>query len=132
MQNETDLTQRVSAPIELVNVRIARLASALHVALDDSAALSALMASPPTPSVEHERRTTSIELDTGSEHRQSHLRDELRGLLMLRAHMEACSLKDNGLAVTHQALAMAEAHMLRRGFKPGADGLSLDGFFSGK
>lgn len=132
MQNESDLTERVSAPIELVNVRIARLASALRVSLDDSAALNELMASHATPSTDHERRAISVELETGSERRQSHLRDELRGLLMLRGHMEVSSLKDNGLTVTYQAMAMAEAHMLRRGFKPGADGWSLDEVFNGK
>ena len=126
MEIDTDLTQRVSASIELVNVRIARLASALHVPLDDPAALSGLMASQPEPPVEHERRTTLVALTDGAEHRQSHLRDELRGLLMLRSHMEASSLKDNGLTVTHQAMAQAEEHMLRRGFKPGADGTTLE------
>jgi len=66
----------------------------------------------------------------GFDERQDHLREELRGLLILRYHMEASSLDKNGLAVTEQAMVQAEEHLLRRGFKPGADGLKLDEFFN--
>jgi hypothetical protein len=134
MQNDSDLIQRVSASIESINVRIARLASALHVPLNDQVAVNALMVSHPLPPVVTERRTIPVALAAvnSPERRQSHLRDELRGLLVLRYHMEATSLNDNGLTVTHQAMVQAEENLLRLGFKPGADGLSLDDFFNGK
>jgi len=45
--------------------------------------------------------------------------------------LEATSLNENGLTVTHQAMVQAQEHLLRRGFKPDADGLSLDKFFNG-
>jgi len=134
MQNNTDLIQRVSASIEVVNVRIARLASALNVSLDDHSAVNALMSSQPVQSVVNERRSTSAGMklvSTGIERRQCHLREELRGLLVLRYHLETVSLNDHGLAVTHQAMVQAEEHLLRRGFKPGADGLKLNDFFNG-
>lgn len=134
MQNNQELIQRVSAAIEGLNVRIARLASALHVPLDERSAKRVLMSSRPVQSVVHERRATPVDLtrsSTGIERRQSHLREELRGLLVLRYHMEATSLNDNGLAVTQLAMVQAEEHLLRRGFKPGADGLHLDDFFNG-
>jgi hypothetical protein len=50
-------------------------------------------------------------------------------LLVLRDHLETSSVKDNGLALTRQVLKEAEAHLIRRGFKPGADGLALDHLF---
>src|SRR3989339_1014429 len=134
MQNNNELIQRVSASLEILNVRIARLASALHVPLNDRFALSALMSKHPVSPVVNERRTTMIDLaqvSTGFDRRQGHLREELRGWLLLRYHWKTTSLNDNGLTVTHQALVQAEEHLLRRGFKPGADGLSLDDFFNG-
>jgi hypothetical protein len=44
--------------------------------------------------------------------------------------METASLNENGWVVTSEAMAQAEEHLLRNGFKPGADGLRLDGFFN--
>lgn len=133
MQNNDELIQRLSASLESLNVRIARLASALHVPLNDRSALSELMSTHPVLPVVTERRTTTIDLaqvSIGFDRRQGHLREELRGLLILRYHMETTSLNDNGLTVTHQALVQAEEHLLRRGFKPGADGLRLDDFLN--
>ncbi|MDI1245864.1 MAG: hypothetical protein PSV24_10725 [Rhodoferax sp.] len=133
MQNDDELIQRVTASIEDLNVRIARLASALHVPLDDQAALSLLMAWHSEPPLVNERRSTPTwraSVRAGVERRQNHLREELRGLLVLRYHLETNSLNDNGLTVTHEAMVQAEEHLLRRGFKPGADGLHLDEFFN--
>ncbi len=134
MQNNSELIQRVSASIEGLNVRIARLASALHVPLEDQSALRAVMTWHPVQPVVNDRRRAPAEptrVSTGIERRQSHLREELRGLLVLRYHLETTSLNSNGLTVTHQAMVQAEEHLLRQGFKPGADGLRLDDFFNG-
>ncbi len=134
MQNDDELIRRVSASMEELNVRIARLASALHVPLEDQSALRALMAWHPAQPLVNERRVATAgpaRVNTCIEHRQSHLREELRGLLVLRYHLETTSLNSNGLTVTHQAMEQAEEHLLRRGFRPGADGLRLDDFFNG-
>jgi len=133
MQNNSELIQRLSSSIEVINVRIARLSSVLRVPLNGRSALSALMLSPPASPLVDERSTTTTQVaqvSIGFDERQDHLREELRGLLILRYHMEASSLDKNGLAVTEQAMVQAEEHLLRRGFKPGADGLKLDEFFN--
>lgn len=46
MHNHDELIQRLSASMEVLNARIARLASALHVSLDDPSAVAALMSAP--------------------------------------------------------------------------------------
>ena len=133
MKTNDELTQRVSATIEVLNVRIARLASALHVLLNDRTELAALMATQPAQPVDKDRRSSADDEErvyVGFDRRQTHLREELRGLLVLRYHMETTSLHDNGLEVTRQAMVQAEAHLLRQGFKPGADGLDLDVLFN--
>lgn len=134
MQMNDNLTQRLEASMEALNIRIARLAMALDVSLDDSTEVAALMAMPQAGTVVVERRSGSSsasQVGLTSERRRVHQREELRGLLVLRYHMETTSLNDNGYAVTHQILVEAEQHLVRQGFKPGADGLRLDGFFDG-
>ena len=132
MQNNDELVQRLSASMEALNVRIARLASALHVSLDDPSAVATLM-SEPTQVVLNERRKVQIapaELHISADRRQAHQREELRGLLVLRYHLETTCINDNGLRVTCAAMTQAEEHLIRQGFKPGADGLGLDDFFN--
>nr|WP_319563947.1 hypothetical protein [uncultured Rhodoferax sp.] len=132
MQIDDDLTQRLGASMEALNARIARLAMALNVALNDRAAVDALMAQPQIRVVENERRRATdnaYAVRVTSERRQAHKREELRGLLLLRYHMETTSLTDNGWSVTRQAMVQAEEHMARQGFKLGADGLGLNDFF---
>lgn len=127
------MIQRLSASMEALNARIARLASALHVPLNDTQAVAALMATDQRPAMVQERRKASVDLaqvHISADRRHTHEREELRGLLVLRYHMETTSLNDNGWVVTSEAMAQAEEHLLRHGFKPGADGLRLDGFFN--
>ena len=133
MQSNDELIERLSASMEGINARIARLASALNVPLNDPQAVNALMAKPQVEAVINERRSAQSDLahvSVSSEHRQAHLHEELRGLLVLRYQMETASLDDNGLAVTREAMAQAEEHLIRQGFKPGADGVGLDKFFN--
>jgi hypothetical protein len=104
---------------------------ALDVPLDSAAAQDALMASAPVQ-VAFERRQVasgSTVVQVSSERRVSHKRNELRGLLALRYHLEAVSVNENGLLLTRQVLVEAQAHLVRQGFKPGADGLDLDDLF---
>ena len=132
MQTDNDLTQRLQASMAALNARIARLAMALGVDLIDRAAVDAVMVKQLTLPGEVERRRASADgsHDTvTSERRQAHKREELRGLLVLRFQLETASLNDNGFAVTQHVMAQAEAHLVRQGFKPGADGLGLNDFF---
>lgn len=131
-QDIDQLTRRLCISMEGLNVRIARLASALHVALNDPIAMDVLMATRQTQPIVKERRTAHIDLaqvNVSADRRRSHLQEELRGLLVLRLQLEAASLNNNGLSVTLQAMAQAEEHLIRQGFEPGADGLDLDEFF---
>ncbi len=128
MQMTDETTQRLGESLQALNARIARLAMALDVALNDRAAVEAVMAKLPEPAPAQERRATTAPRVT-SERRQAFQRQELRGLLLLRYHLETTSLTDNGWVVTHQAMCQAEQHLLSHGFKPGADGLGLDDFF---
>lgn len=132
MQIDDDLTRRLSASMENLNTRIARLAMALNVDLNERVAVDVLMATRQVPLIDSERRRATADgspVRVTSERRQAHKREELRGLLVLRYQMEATSLTDNGWKVTRQALVLAEDHLVRQGFKPGVDGLGLNDFF---
>jgi hypothetical protein len=123
---------RMSASLEALNARIARLAMALDLSLDSPAVQDDLMASIPAPVVIERRQagSSNAAVQVGSDRRIAHKRNELRGLLALRYHLEAISVRENGLSLTHQVLVDAQAHLVRQGFKPGADGLDLDGLFN--
>ena len=130
MQMDDVKAQRMSASLEALNARIARLAMALDLSLDSQATQDALMAAPPEPAIERRQAAAgSLVLQVSSERRVAHKRNELRGLLVLRYHLEAISVNENGLALTRQVLIDAQAHLVRQGFKPGADGLDLDELF---
>jgi hypothetical protein len=132
MQIDDDLSQRFGASMEALNARIARLAMALDVALNDRATVDALMAKQHLQPVDNERRLAHADephVTVSSERRHAHKCEELRGLLVLRYQLEVTSLNDNGWTITRDALVLAEDHLVRQGFKPGADGLDLDDFF---
>jgi len=133
MQMDDDATQRLSASVEVLNARIARLAMALGIELNNRAEVDALMATRQIQPVAVERRLARADESAAKvtpERRTAHRREELRGLLVLRYHLEANSLNNNGLTVTRQALTQAADHLVRQGFKPGADGLGLDDLFN--
>ncbi len=132
MQIDDDSTRRFGASMEALNARIARLAMALDVDLNDRVAVDALMVRPQTTAVAQERRIVgdnAAHVSVTPERRQAHQRGELRGLLLLRYQMEVTSLTDNGWNVTREAMKQAEEQLVRHGFKPGADGLGLNDFF---
>lgn len=133
MQDNHELIKRLSASMEALNVRIARLASALHVSLNDPLAVAALMATQPGHAVIEERRKLTVDLTQvhiSSDRRLVQQHEELRGLLVLRYHMHTTCLREHGWVVTCAAIKLAEEHLVRQGFKPGAAGLGLDGFFN--
>lgn len=61
----------------------------------------------------------------GATGRRAQQWDELRGLLVLRCNMMAGMLNDLGLELTEQVVWQAEEHLVRVGFKRGADGFDL-------
>jgi hypothetical protein len=134
MQIDDRGAERMGASLKALNARIARLAMALDIALDDQASLQSLVASSQVKPFPVERRDSSqgaaeAKVYVGPERRKAHQREELRGLLTLRYQLEASSVNEHGLALTRQVLADAQDHLVRQGFKPGADGLGLDELF---
>jgi hypothetical protein len=125
--------QQMVSSIEAINARIARLAMALGVTLANEHEVAEVMSRP--VALLQERRDTperraGPRSGSGPERRVAHLREELRGLLVLRYSVEKHCVEDAGVTVTQQIMAEAEAHLLRRGFKPGADGIDLDHLFN--
>lgn len=134
MQINDNTSERMSASLEALNARIARLAIGLGVKLDDQAELAHLMAQPQVVPVAYERRAANPDgharaPGTSGDRRVAHQREELRGLLVLRYHLGAECVADHGLVLTRQIIETAEEHLVRQGFKPGADGLDLDRIF---
>ena len=124
----------MEASIETLNARIARLAIALGVSLDNDDEVAALMNEHQEPTVSPELRDPSAQVSgthasTSPEHRVAHQREELRGLLVLRYSMEKNYVHDAGVPATRQIMDKAEQELERRGFKPGADGIDLDRLF---
>lgn len=137
MQIQDEHAQRLSASLESLSERIGRLAIGLGVHLDDQQAVQKLMSQPQIPPIKNERRTASADgkavfLTPSGDRRTAHLREELRGLLVLRYHLETEILTDNGLTLTRQIIEQAQQHLLHKGFKPGVNGLDLDNFFNAK
>ena len=132
METNDDSNRRWGASMEALNARIARLAMAIDVDLNDRLAVDAVMVRPQNPAVAQERRAVGADVvhaSVTSERRHANQREELRGLLLLRYQMEVDSLTDHGWHVTREAMKQAEEHLVRQGFKPGADGLGLNDFF---
>ena len=102
--------ERLSASIERLNARIARLATALDVSLDKDSEVERVL-----------QRETSAPGDT----RQHRMREELRGLLVLRYGVTTRFTQKLGAEVTRDLFIYAEEKLLREGFHPGADGIDL-------
>lgn len=102
--------ERLSASIERLNARIARLATALDVSLDKDSEVERVL-----------QRDTSAPGDT----RQHRMREELRGLLVLRYGVTTRFTQKLGAEVTRDLFIYAEEKLLREGFRPGADGIDL-------
>lgn len=121
--------------MEALNARIARLAIGLGVSLKSDDDVRQAMNRHPALPMSHERRVTPDshpESRTGSDtdRRMAHKWEELRGLLVLRYGVEARYVDLVGVVTTRQILIEAEAHLVRDGFKPGADGIDLDRLFN--
>lgn len=130
-----DRLAQMEAAMETLNMRIARLAIALGVALDNEGELANLMGEEHNATVLHERRVSADPVDaaharTSPERRVAHQREELRGLLVMRYGIEKRYVEDTGVTVTRQIMDEAEQRLERKGFKPGVDGINLDRLFN--
>ena len=130
-----DRVHQMEAAMETLNMRIARLAIALGVALDHEGEVASLMGEEHDTTVLHERRVSGNSPDgehahVGPECRVAHQRQELRGLLVMRYEVEKRYVDAAGITVTHQIMVAAEEQLERKGFKPGVDGINLDRLFN--
>jgi hypothetical protein len=135
---QAPLAQRLldmESSIEALNVRIARLAIGLGVSLQNEGEIARVMSQQhPAAAVTTERRDSperrgAARTGSGPDRRMAQKMEELRGLLVLRYGVEARYVDEVGVAATRQILTEAEAHLVRDGFKPGADGIDLDRLF---
>jgi hypothetical protein len=129
MQTNVDVSGRIEASLAALNARIARLAIALNLPLNNEAALAQLMhQSMPMLDFPDRRGSAGATLSKPSaDRRQAHKRDELRGLLVLRYDVQTRSLSQQGLQRTQDMVDAVEVGLLHQGFKPGADGMAHDG-----
>ena len=128
-----EIFQRSGSSLDALNARIARLAIALDVQLDDAADMAKAMCHSQTFQIAHERRVASVDQISVNtpmtvDRRLANKREELRGLLVMRYEMETRYINDRGLAAARQMMHEGEDHLVRQGFKPGADGIVLDDF----
>jgi hypothetical protein len=126
--------QRMATSLEALNVRIARLAIGLGVSLQSDDEMARLMSRPALVATVPERRSlserrTSEHAGAGPERRVAHQWEELRGLLVMRYSVETRCVDEVGVEATQQIMALAEVHLERDGFKPGADGIKLERLF---
>jgi hypothetical protein len=130
----SDEQQRMAKSVEELSARIARLAIGLRVSLKTDDEVARAMHHPTTLPMAHERRATTerrggLRSVSMADRRQSHLHDELRGLLVMRYDIETRYVEAVGVVATRQILVEAEAHLARDGFQPGASGVDLDRLF---
>lgn len=125
-----DQLRRMSDSVQELSARIARLAAHLGVDLESEAELERVLridaGRVPVP----DRRVTpdrrgAPRVGMSPDRRRSHLREELRGLLVLRYGVARSYVERVGVDATRSILVSAQERLVREGFKPGADGANL-------
>ena len=120
----TPLTQyalRLEGRLEKLDERIAALSHLLDARLEQHGQLQQwLHQQPATPQSGPHPST-----------RESRLRSELRGLLVLRYRIARRYVDRVGIHATRQILVHAQDQLEREGFKPGASGADLHRVFEG-
>jgi hypothetical protein len=107
---------RMESSVTELNMRIARLAIALGLRLDQAQDVHRVLS--------HVSDPDAHALD-GQHHRDLSWK-ELRGLLVMRYDLEKHLIDDLGIEVTRQILEDVELHMTVAGFQPGSDGVALE------
>ena len=110
---------RREATVTDLTMRIARLAIALGLKLDEEQDVHRVL---------HHASAPAAHDDTPSHviHLRARAWSELRGLLVLRYELERHLIEDMGLHLSRRILEDAELHLTIAGFKPGVDGLTSD------
>lgn len=140
MPTETDSTaealqaqlHRMSLSIEELGARIARLARALDVNLEQESEINRVLSMEPVKAPAHERRESSDRRTASrmtGERRKAHMWQELRGMLVLRYDISARYVDQLGVNATRSILVNAQEQLVREGFRPGADGYNLQRMF---
>lgn len=130
-----DQLRRMSASVRELSARIARLATSLGVDLENEAELERVLhidagrAPSPDRRVSPDRRAES-RTSMSPDRRKAHLREELRGLLVLRYGVARSYVDRVGVDATRHILVSAQEQLVREGFKPGADGANLKRLFN--
>jgi hypothetical protein len=122
--------QRIEDQLTDINARIARLALALGVSLDNEHDIQAALTTLKPVDIGTERRVMPDRRGGtrgGSDRRKGASRLELRGLLVLRYGAEVRYVEQVGAASTRRVMQAVEGRLAQRGFQPGSDGIHLDG-----
>ncbi|SEQ79262.1 hypothetical protein [Giesbergeria anulus] len=128
----TGYLQRMSESIESINARIARLATTLDINLQNESELNdVLTQNDERPPPVERRKPGAARTGMSPERRKSHLRQELRALLVLRYGVATRYVEQVGVDTTRHILVSAQDKLEREGFKPGAAGVDLRRVFSG-
>lgn len=101
---------RLCAAVEQLNVRIAQLSDRLDLPLDQAQAIEHLLV----------RGAHS-----GDGPRQARLREELRGLVVLRYTVLSRYCREFGPGFTRELLLYTKEKMCDEGYRPGVDGIDV-------
>lgn len=129
-----DQLRRMSASVRELSARIARLATSLGVNLENESELEqvlhidAVRLPVPDRRVTPDRRAAS-RTGMSPDRRKSHMREELRGLLVLRYGVARSYVGRVGVDAARHILVSAQEQLVREGFRPGADGAHLRRLF---
>ena len=120
------LVLRIEEVCRELSVRIARLAGALEIDLDDEEQVARVL--------HHQAPAAGLPPPAAgsAERRREQLWTELRGLLLLRDEMEKRCVDQVGAAAARDILLEIERRMDRQGFRHGADGIDVDRLFGGR
>lgn len=124
VQARVNSLDRLDKSMAELNARIARLALALGVSLDNEEEVRSILNHRPDARPMHAEQGPRFQQ---MEH--EHVLIELRGLLIMRYGIEQHVAEDQGASVIRRVLEQAEAELGKHGFKPGADGLDLEQLF---
>lgn len=117
-QHANEALRRESTVTDLT-MRIARLAIALGLRLDDQSDVHRVLHHTEAPAHADDAIPRKL-------HLRARAWVELRGLLVLRYEIERHLVEDMGLELSRRILEDAELHLSMAGFQPGLDGLSLE------
>ena len=123
-----DQLRRMIALVRELSARIARLATSLGVDLENEAELERVLHIDAGRVPQPDRRTATRN-GMSPDRRKAHLREELRGLLVLRYGVARSYVDRVGVDATRHILVSAQEQLVREGFKPGADGANLKRLF---